>query len=479
MTDCPLLFIGGDWRAPVSRDVITVRSPATEQVIGSAPCADEADVDAAVAAARHALTGSGWPQWTADRRADAMDRLAEALEARAHAVAAMITNENGMPISLSTVVEGFLPAGVLRYYAALARCVQVEERRPAVVGSGSTLVRREPVGVVAAIVPWNAPALLTSFKLAPALAAGCTLVIKPSPETALDSALLAEAVLEAGIPAGVVNIVPGGRQAGEHLIAHPGVDKVAFTGSTRAGRQVGEVCGRLLRPVTLELGGKSAAIVLDDADLAVTAQGLASTAFGNNGQLCFLSTRVLAPRSRYDEVLDAVTDMAASLVVGDPLDPDTQVGPLISSRQRDRVTSCIAGGVDAGATLTTGGGRPAALDQGWFLEPTVLGGVDNTSRLAREEVFGPVVAVIPYTDVDEAVALANDSDYGLAGSVWTNDAERGLDVARRVETGTFGVNAYLPDIGAPFGGVKGSGLGRELGPEGLDACYRLKSIYVP
>jgi len=299
MTSYTSLFVDGDWRQPSSSEVITVISPATEQAIGRAPCGAEADVDAAVAAARHALTSSVWAQWQPNRRAEAMERLADALEKRAQATAALVSSENGMPISLSTVVEGIVPAGVLRYYAALARTVAVEETRPAVGGTGTTVVRREPIGVVAAIVPWNAPSLLTSFKVAPALAAGCTLVLKPSPETALDSFLLAEAVVEAGLPAGVINIVTGGRETGEYLVAHPGIDKVAFTGSTQAGRQIGEVCGRMLRPVTLELGGKSAAIVLDDADLAATAQGLASTSLLNNGQYCYLGTRILAPNSRY------------------------------------------------------------------------------------------------------------------------------------------------------------------------------------
>ena len=479
MIDHSSLFIDGDWRQPSSSEVITVSSPVTEQPIGRAPCAAAADVDAAVAAARRALVDpQGWTQWEPGRRADALERLADALEKRAHEVAALVTREMGMPISVSTVVEGFVPAGVLRYYAALARSTAVEQRRPAIGRQGTTVVRREPVGVVAAIVPWNAPSLLTSFKLAPALAAGCTVVLKPSPETALDAYLLAEAVLEAGIPPGVVNIVAGGRETGEHLVAHPGVDKVAFTGSTSAGRRIGEVCGRLLRPVTLELGGKSAAIVLDDADIGATARGLAAASLFNNGQYCYLGTRVLAPRSHYDEVLEAVTAMAASLVVGDPLDPDTHVGPLVSAAARTRFESAVRSGLGSGARLTTGGGRPATESTGWFVEPTVLGEVSNQSAIAREEVFGPVLAVIPYTDVDEAVAIANDSEYGLAGSVWTADEDRGLAVARRVETGTFGVNQYQPDLGSPYGGVKSSGIGRELGPEGLDAYVQLKSVYL-
>jgi acyl-CoA reductase-like NAD-dependent aldehyde dehydrogenase len=255
------------------------------------------------------------------------------------------------------------------------------------------------------------------------------------------------------------------------------VRKVAFTGSTAVGRRIGETCGRLLRPVTLELGGKSAAIVLDDADLATTVQGLATSALLNNGQTCYLTTRILAPRGRHDEVVQAVAGLADALTVGDPLDPATHIGPLVSSRQRQRVESYIAMGKDAGATLAAGGGRPDR-DRGWFVQPTVFGGVSNDSRIAREEIFGPVLAVIPYDGVDEAVAIANDSEYGLGGTIWTSDVDKGLDVARRVETGSVGVNFYELDAGAPFGGVKSSGLGRELGPEGLAAYWELKSIYL-
>lgn len=324
---------------------------------------------------------------------------------------------------------------------------------------------------------WNFPQTLTMFKLAPALAAGCTVVVKPSPETTMDALELAAAADRAGLPAGVFNVVTGGADVGSHLVTHPGVHKVAFTGSTAVGRRISEACGVLLRPVTLELGGKSAAIVLDDADLTTTVRGLATSSLLNNGQTCYLCTRILAPRSRHDEVLDAVAGLAGALTIGDPLDPDTQVGPLVSSRQRDRVESYIAVAKDDGATLAAGGGRPDR-DRGWFVRPTVFGNVSNDSRIAREEIFGPVLSVIPYRDVDEAVAIANDSEYGLGGTIWTSDRERGLDLARRMETGSVGVNFYELDAGAPFGGVKNSGLGRELGPEGLAAYVKLKSIYL-
>lgn len=312
------------------------------------------------------------------------------------------------------------------------------------------------------------------------MAAGATVVLKPSPETVLDAFLLAEAVVEAGIPAGVINIVPGGREIGAYLVSHPGVDKIAFTGSTAAGRSIAETCGRLLRPVTLELGGKSAAIVLDDAELELEkiAEQLFTATLLNNGQTCFLGTRVLAPRARYGEIVDLFTGFAAALRVGDALDPNTQIGPMASARQRERVESYIAKGRAEGARVTTGGGRPDGLGKGWFVEPTIFADVDNNHTIAQEEIFGPVLSVIPYGDEDEAVRIANDSDYGLGGTVWTSDPERGVAVAKRVQTGTIGVNTYLPDPTAPFGGVKASGIGRELGPEALANYQQLKSVYL-
>ena len=472
------LFIGGGWRPSTSPDTITVISPVTEHPVGRAPDTAPADVDAAVAAARHALTAAPWATWDAQTRAAAIDRLADALERRADETARLVTAENGMPISVSGAVEGPGPAQTLRYFAQLARTTAQEERRPAASGAGTTVVRREPVGVVAVIVPWNFPQSLTMFKVAPALAAGCAVVVKPAPETVLDAFQLAEAAQEAGLPDGVLNIVTGGRQTGARLVGHPGVDKVAFTGSTEAGRAIGEACGRLLRPVTLELGGKSAAIVVDDADLAQAVRGLAWACLLNSGQTCYTSSRILAPRSRYAEVVDAVADLAGSLRVGDPADPATRMGPLVSARQRDRVESYIAAGRAEGARVVTGGGRPAGFERGWFVEPTVFADLDNSATVAREEIFGPVLAVIPYDDLDQALAIANDSPYGLAGTVWTSDEDKGLRIARRMHTGTVGVNFYNIDLGAPFGGVKASGLGRELGPEGLAAYVEHKSVYL-
>ncbi|MET7991753.1 aldehyde dehydrogenase [Amycolatopsis sp. NPDC005232] len=471
------LYLGGEWRPALDNAAIEVRSPSTEQLIGSVPAAGRADVDDAVAAARRALRSAEWADLNPDRRAALIDRFADELVADLADRARLTSEQNGMPISIALPAEGQLPVGLLRYYAELCRTRPVEERRPRLDGRGSTLVRREPVGVVAAVVPWNFPQTLTMFKLAPALAAGCPVVLKPSPETVLDAFELAAAADRAGIPPGVLNVVPGGADVGEYLVAHPGVDKVAFTGSTTAGREIGEACGRLLRPVTLELGGKSAAIVADDADVAALAQRLAGVSLLNSGQTCYVSTRILAPRRRYDEVVDAVAGVAGSLTVGDPLDRATQIGPMVSSRHRDRVEAYIELGVAEGAKLVAGGGRPET-DRGWFVRPTVFAGVDADSRIAREEIFGPVLVVLPYEELDEAVALANDSDYGLGGTVWTSDVEKGIDLARRIESGSVGVNFYSLDPASPFGGYKDSGVGRELGPEGLAAYEQLKSIYL-
>jgi len=480
MTDYDTLYLGGAWKAPSSAARITVVSPSTEQRIGSLPEAVEDDIDAAVGAARSAFDDpAGWPAWDPARRAGVMERLADEMDKRSAAMAPLVSSQNGMPVAISGALEVVFPQLLLRYYAGLARQTPADEERPGLLG-GSTLVRRLPVGVCAAIVPWNFPQALAAFKYAPALAAGCTLVIKPSPETALDSYLLAESLQAAGVPDGVINIVPAGREVGAYLVQHPGIDKVAFTGSTAAGRSVAEACGRLLRPVTLELGGKSAAIVLDDAslDLAVIGEKLFAALLLNQGQACYLGTRVLAPRSRYEEIVELLTAFASMLKVGDPLDPATQIGPLASERQRDRVEGYIAKGKSDGARVTTGGGRPAGMSRGFYVEPTVFADVDNGWTIAQEEIFGPVLSVIGYSGDAEAVAIANGSGYGLGGTVWTSDHDRGLAVATKIKTGTIGINGYLPDPAAPFGGVRASGIGRELGPEGLAAYQAQQSVYL-
>lgn len=464
-------YIDGEFRPADQCE--PVREAATGELLGDGASATMADIDAAVAAARTALPL--WSSASVGHRAAVLEAFAAALHRRADSTDKLVSRENGMPIALSRGANGQFPAALLGYYAKLITETPIEEIRPSM--SGHTIVRREPVGVVAAIVPWNYPQALAAFKLAPALAAGCTVVLKAAPETALDALVFAEAASECGMPPGVLNVVPGGVEAGKHLVSHPGVDKVSFTGSTVAGRIIAEVCGRLLRPVTLELGGKSAAIILDDADLDATMRGLRSVSFVNNGQTCYLGSRILAPRSRYAEVVDALVTLVDGFTVGDPLDGATDIGPVVTARQRDRVLGYIQAGNDSGARLVAGGGIPKDQSRGWFVSPTVFADVDNSDRIAQEEIFGPVLAVIAYDDDAEAIELANDSQFGLAGTVWSTDTDRATDVARAVKTGTIGVNGYQLDMGAPFGGVKASGLGRELGPEGLNEFFELKSIY--
>jgi acyl-CoA reductase-like NAD-dependent aldehyde dehydrogenase len=340
-------------------------------------------------------------------------------------------------------------------------------------------VRREPVGVVAAVVPWNVPQFVAAAKLAPALLTGCTVVLKPSPESPLDAYILAEITKEAGLPDGVLSILPADREVSEYLVGHPGIDKVSFTGSVGAGKRVMEVAARNLTRVTLELGGKSAAVVLPDADVEEAVAGIVPSAWMNNGQACVAQTRILLPRSRYDEFAEALAAAASALVVGDPLDPATQVGPLVAERQQRRNLDYIRIGQEEGAKILTGGGRPAGLDRGWYVEPTLFGDVDNSMRIAREEIFGPVICLLPYGDESEAVKIANDSDYGLSGSVWTADVERGIEVAKQVRTGTYNVNTFSLDMLGPFGGYKNSGLGREFGPEGYGEYLEHKMIHLP
>ena len=471
------LFINGAWEKPATAATIDVISPHTEQVIARVAEASQADVDRAVAAARAAFDDGPWPRLSGAERGAAMQRLLMALQMRGEQLAQVITNEMGSPISFSNMGQVMAANFVLDYYARLAGEYAFEDVRQGMLGPA--LVRREAVGVAAAIVPWNVPLFTIMLKLGPALAAGCTVVVKPAPETPLDAVILAEALVEAEIPAGVVNILPAGREVGEYLVTHPGIDKVSFTGSTAAGRRIAALCGERLRRVTLELGGKSAAIILDDADLDSTVAGLLPAMIMNNGQACVAQTRVLAPRRRYKDVTEALGALFAGLSVGDPADPSTMVGPLVSARQRDRVEGYIAIGRKEGAKVAVGGGRPAAQKSGWYVEPTLFTDVDNTMRIAREEIFGPVVAVIPYEDEADALRIANDSEYGLSGSVWTADVDHGLDVARRVRTGTYTVNGFMMEFSAPFGGFKCSGIGRELGPEGLAAYLEPKTINLP
>jgi betaine-aldehyde dehydrogenase len=471
------LYIGGEWVAPSGTNTIEVVSPSTEQVIARVPEASEADVDRAVESAKAALAGP-YPQLTPDERADYLVKLSQAIQARSGELAEVITAEMGSPSSWALMGQVFSSTMVLDGWADLTRTFPFEEIRPGALGP--VMVRKEPVGVAAGIIPWNVPLFIVALKLGAALAAGSPMILKPSPETPLDGYILGEILDEIELPKGMVSILPAGREVGEYIVRHRGVDKVGFTGSTEAGRKVGAICGEMLKRCTLELGGKSAAIILDDADLAATMPLLMGNALMNNGEACIAQTRILASRSRYDEVVDALAEAVKATTVGDPTDPSVAVGPLVAERQRERVLGYIDKGRSEGATVAVGGGRPAGLDRGWYVEPTLFTGVDNGMTIAQEEIFGPVLAVLPYDDPADAVRIANDSDYGLSGSVWTSDVEAGIDVARQVRTGTYGINQFgTLDMRNPFGGFKSSGVGRELGPEGLSAYLEVKSIVLP
>ena len=473
------LFIGGSWVSPSAGDTFEVTSPHTEASIAVVAAAGPAEVDAAVASARTAFDNGPWPRLDPTDRIDAVRRLAKIYAAQQSAMAELITAEIGAPISFAQRAQVGLPSMMMNAFCDLAEGFRWQETRPGFYGSDLEL-RREPVGVVAAIVPWNMPQFLIVTKLIPALLAGCCVVVKPAPESPLDALLLAELIEQADLPAGVVSVLPGDAEVGRQLIGHPGVDKVSFTGSTTAGKAVAAACAGDLKRVSLELGGKSAAVVLDDADPAAVATAVRSASLSNCGQICNALTRILVPANRSDEFVDALAAEMASLRIGDPTDPATQLGPLVAKRQQDRVRNYITEGQDEGARVVVGGAdMPAGIERGWYVRPTLFADADNSMRIAREEIFGPVLTAIPYRDEDDAIAIANDSDYGLAGSVFTADTERGLAVAGRVRTGTFGVNqGYTMDPFGPFGGVKGSGYGRELGPEGIDGYTVLKSISV-
>jgi acyl-CoA reductase-like NAD-dependent aldehyde dehydrogenase len=471
------LFIDGKWTIPESDSVITVVSPHSEAVIGHAASAGPADVDRAVQAARAAFDTGPWPRMQPSQRIEAITRLAGIYKERRADMAALITAEIGAPISFAKMAQVRLPLTMMSAFCGLAANYEWQQDRPGLYGK-DIRIRKQPVGVIAAVVPWNMPQFLTVAKVIPALLAGCSVVLKPAPESVLDAQLLADLIAEADLPPGVLNVVPGGRQVGETLVGHAGIDKVSFTGSTVAGRHVAQACAAGLKQVSLELGGKSAAIVLDDADPSAVAAGVQMASLANSGQVCNALSRILVPAALQAEFVDALAATMAAMPVGDPADPNTAIGPLVAQRQQERVRGYIEAGKSEGARLVVGGSEmPDGLDTGWYVKPTLFSDAHNDMKIAREEIFGPVLTVISYRDEDEAIRIANDSEYGLAGSVFTADVDRGYGVAAQVRSGTFGVNeGYIMDPAAPFGGVKNSGYGRELGTEGIDNYTVTQSI---
>ena len=469
-------FVNGMWRAPASFERFDLISPVTEKLTLSTPTGSQADMDAATAAARRAFDEGEWPRLPVSDRARYLLRIADEIERRIELFQRVWIGQVGVPRWFASAFSGF--AGLhFRYYASLADSYPFEESRSAHIGTVKIL--REPVGVSALIIPWNSPLILLTQKLAAGLLTGCTMVVKPSPETPLDALILAECIHTAGLPPGVVNVVPAGREVGNGLISDPRIDKVSFTGSTAAGRHIATVCADRLARVSLELGGKSASILCEDADIGAWMKSVAPFTMPFSGQICFAQTRILVPRRRHDEFLDVYVSAVEALKVGDPWRADTQIGPVSMARQRDRVLQYIDVGRHEGARVVIGGGRAAGFDRGYYIAPTVFDRVRNEMRIAREEIFGPVVSVIDYDNDNEAVAIANDSDYGLSGSVFSSDPSRAEAIARRVRTGHINVNSFNLDVVAPFGGYKRSGLGRESGPEGLAAFLETKSMFLP
>ena len=473
------LYIGGQWQAPAGTGRLRLVNPATEADFLAVAEAGPADVEAAVAAARAAFDTGPWPRLSPHERAVKMRELGAALDRRAASLEAAWTCQMGAPVWMSRG-SSMGASALLSYYAGIAEGTAFEDVRPSHgFVSKYAIVVREAVGVVAAITPWNGPLMGMMMKVAPALAAGCTVVMKPSPETPLEAFMVAEAAEEIGLPPGVLNLLPADREVSDLLVRHPGIDKVAFTGSTAVGLQVAALCASRMARYTMELGGKSAAIILDDFDPAQTGPMLAPLVTQLCGQACINYSRILIPRARYDEHVDSLAAAMDALVVGDPTQDSSQMGPLAMKRQLERVQGYIATGLAEGAQLAAGGVRPAGLERGYYIAPTVFRGATNDMVIAREEIFGPVTAAIPYDSIDEAISIANDSEFGLSGGVYTNDTDRAYAVARRIRTGHFTQNGREFDLTNPFGGFKKSGVGREGGPEGMDPYCELKTVFLP
>jgi aldehyde dehydrogenase (NAD+) len=467
-------FIGGQWVQPSSDSTIQVIDSTNEEVFLSVAEAQAEDVSRAVGAARVAFDQGPWASLSHAERAGYLRAIAAGLRERAADLSQVWPREAGALYSVATgAAEG--AAHTFEYYAGLADTFPFEELATPSIGEFGLIVR-EPVGVVGAIIPWNGPLGLISHKIAPALLAGCTVVLKSSPEAPAEGYVISEIAESIGLPPGVLNVLTADREVSELLVRDPRVDKITFTGSTLAGRRIASICGERIARVNLELGGKSAAVILDDVDIATTAATLAAAECRLSGQVCSSLTRIVVTRSRHDEMLEALAGAFSAKLVGDPFQSSTQMGPLVAERQVDRVLGYIEKGKAEGATLATGGGRPKDLDKGYYVEPTVFGNVPNSATIAQEEIFGPVLSVIPADNEQQAIQIANDTIYGLNASVFTNDVDRARDVARQLRSGTVGHNAFRTDFGIAFGGFKQSGIGREGGTEGLLPFLETKTV---
>ncbi|MDB5798599.1 MAG: aldehyde dehydrogenase family protein [Paucimonas sp.] len=464
------LYINGQWTSPSGRKTIDVINASTEEVMGRIPEGDEKDAAAAVAAARAAF--DSWSQTTPAARAGYLQKIKDGLKARSDELAQLIAGEVGMPLKLAGPIQVGSPIANFGYYAKLVTQFEWEET------SGNSRVLREPVGVAVCITPWNYPLHQIAAKVAAALAAGCTVVLKPSEVAPLNAFVLAEVIDAAGVPAGVFNLVSGtGQVVGEALVRDPDVDMISFTGSTRAGKRISEVAAASVKRVALELGGKSAAVILDDADLPAAIKGTVNACFLNSGQTCSAHTRMLVPESRYEEAAKIAADIGRSFTVGDPMGAQAKLGPLVSQAQRERVQAYIRKGLEEGAQVLCGGpDAPPDLPKGYYVQPTIFGRVQPDSTIAQEEIFGPVLSILTYKDEDEAVRIANGTPYGLAGAVWAGSDERAMQLARRLRTGQVDINGGNFNLFAPFGGYKQSGRGREMGPWGMEEFLEYKSL---
>jgi len=468
------LYIGGEWVAASSGRQLEIVNPNSEEVVARTAEANEADIDRAVAAARHAFDNGPWPTTPPAERGAKLMAMVDYLEQRVPELCAAWTAQVGGLASFAPIMHGGGVAG-LRGLAALGESFPwTEQKKGHVVDTA--IIAREPVGVVAAIAPWNAPFGIMANKVFYSLVAGCTVVVKPSPETPLEAYIIAEAAEAVGLPPGVLNLVPAEREASAHLVNNPGIDKVSFTGSSAAGAKIAEACGRRIARCTLELGGKSAAIVRDDFPIEAAAGILGNTITVMSGQVCAMLSRAIVPKHRHDELAEAIAGVMKGIRIGNSEDPETQLGPLAMKRQLERVEMYLEEGRKSGADLVTGGRRPAHMNKGYFIEPTLFANVDNSSRIAQEEIFGPVLCLIPAEDEEDAIRLANESQFGLNGSVLTTDPQAAYDISRRVRTGVMGQNGMRMEFGMPFGGFKQSGIGREGGEEGLWPYLETKTI---